>query len=229
MSRSCAACGKSFHHPRALQQHLNSTIHIPRHGCAACDRKFRSDQALQQHLRSPRHNSNTPLDEFFLSYPLFDYDPSLPPAEELQRLRRSYGWKAGDADNEEAWERYRKALVLEFNAWYGTDSNNLASWHSLCKAVRILPLPDSCKSCRKVCGLGALNTSTLIRLQAVRGRHVNMVDLISYRRGGLDTVEVFPDVESLRQYTIQTKRYFPKDSLEAGALLKHLLREIFVH
>ena len=56
-----------------------------------------------------------------------------------------------------------------------------------------------------------------------------MVDLISYRREGLDGVEVFANVESLREYTTRTKRFFPKDSLEAGALLKNLLREIFVH
>jgi hypothetical protein len=55
---------------------------------------------------------------------------------------------------------------------------------------------------------------------------VNMIDLVDHQRIGRDTVRVFPDLESLRDYTVKTGRYFPKDSLEAGALLRNLLREI---
>lgn len=47
-----------------------------------------------------------------------------------------------------------------------------------------------------------------------------MIDLVDHQRIGRDTVRVFPDL------TVKTGRYFPKDSLEAGALLRNLLREI---
>jgi len=53
-----------------------------------------------------------------------------------------------------------------------------------------------------------------------------MIDLIDYQRGGQDEVKAFANLGELRKYTIAAGRYFPKDSLEAGALLKHLLREI---
>jgi hypothetical protein len=56
---------------------------------------------------------------------------------------------------------------------------------------------------------------------------VNMVDLIDFSRGRLDEVQIFPDLESLRVYTKKTRRIFPKDSLQAGALLRNLLRKIF--
>jgi hypothetical protein len=56
---------------------------------------------------------------------------------------------------------------------------------------------------------------------------VNLVDLIDFSRGTLDEVQIFPDLESLRAYTLRTRRIFPKDSLQAGALLRNLLREIF--
>jgi hypothetical protein len=56
-----------------------------------------------------------------------------------------------------------------------------------------------------------------------------MVDLIDFSRGTLDGVQIFPDLESLRVYTKKTRRIFPKDSLQAGALLRSLLRKIFEH
>lgn len=63
--------------------------------------------------------------------------------------------------------------------------------------------------------------------KAVKGRHVNMIDLIHQRRGGYDSVQIFETLDDLREYTKEHRRYFPKDTLESGALLQNLLRHIF--
>ena len=179
MSRHCATCARSFGDEHALQQHLNSPAHAPRFECEGCDRSFGDDNALQQHLNSPAHaprfeceecdrsfddddalqqhlNSNrqylpsSPLDMFFLSFTEFDYDPSASPSDEFSRLRRFYGWRSEDIDNRNAWDMYRGALVREFNAWYGADNASLRSWYTLCRALKIAPLPKSCEACRSV-------------------------------------------------------------------------------
>ncbi len=54
-----------------------------------------------------------------------------------------------------------------------------------------------------------------------------MVDLINCQRTGQGELRIFRNLAELREYTRGTGRYFPKDSLKAGALLKNLLREIF--
>ena len=41
-----------------------------------------------------------------------------------------------------------------------------------------------------------------------------------------DHLHKFANVDSLCEYTMRTKRFSPKDSLRAGALLKNLLREM---
>lgn len=53
-----------------------------------------------------------------------------------------------------------------------------------------------------------------------------MVDLIEVQRNCGGRVTIFSSVDELRDYTIETRKYFPLDSLESGAILKHLLRPI---
>ena len=53
-----------------------------------------------------------------------------------------------------------------------------------------------------------------------------MVDLIEVQRNGSGQVTVFHSLDELREYTIETRKYFPQDSLESGAILRHLLRPI---
>ena len=54
-----------------------------------------------------------------------------------------------------------------------------------------------------------------------------MIDLLHHRRGNDDTVRIFDTLEELREYTNEHRRYFPKDTLNKGALLENLLRHIF--
>ena len=61
--------------------------------------------------------------------------------------------------------------------------------------------------------------------QTIITTHVNLCDLLDSARGGA-RVKIFSSEESLRDYTIRTGRYFPKEEAYAGGLLKYLLREI---
>lgn len=87
------------------------------------------------------------IDSFFARYVDFNYDLRATPSDEWRRLQREYGWTRGDEDGRTAWEEYSEALVLEFESWYGTDNNSLSSWRSLCRAVRIQPVPQTCGGC----------------------------------------------------------------------------------
>jgi hypothetical protein len=51
------------------------------------------------------------------------------------------------------------------------------------------------------------------------------VDLVERARSG-KRVQVFPNLEKLRGYTIDTGKFFPKENAYAGGVLKYLLREI---
>lgn len=53
--------------------------------------------------------------------------------------------------------------------------------------------------------------------------HVNLVDLVD--TSGYDA-EVFASLEELQTYTIESGKFFPKESAYAGGILKFLLREI---
>ncbi len=55
--------------------------------------------------------------------------------------------------------------------------------------------------------------------------HVNLVDLVDVF-GTDDHVRVFDTVQKLSAYTQANGKYFPRDGIGAGALLKYLLRQI---
>ncbi|KIW86582.1 uncharacterized protein Z519_12813 [Cladophialophora bantiana CBS 173.52] len=100
----------------------------------------------------------------------------------MARLHRRYAWAPGDDEARSAWDEFKQTLVLEFQSWYGTDNDNLSKWRSLCRALRIWPIPQSCTECQK----------------AVRGRHVNMVDLLQQRRNGEYQIRIFESLDDLR-------------------------------
>lgn len=67
--------------------------------------------------------------------------------------------------------------------------------------------------------------SALTCPQAVKRTHVNIVDLVDTDNTG-EEVEIFRSLEKLREYTIDSGKYFPKENAYAGGVLKFLLREI---
>lgn len=95
--------------------------------------------------------TSQPLETFFSSYNNFAYNPEAPSGSEYQRLRQEQGWKHGDAVGEVAWQDFRSALVLEFNARFGTSSNDLLVWQTLCGIVGINEVNNiaDCEACEK--------------------------------------------------------------------------------
>jgi len=96
-------------------------------------------------------DTEIPLDIFFRSFPTFDYDPSLPPAISFTNLRRHEGWSRGSAIADDAWDSYQYALENELHMWYGAE-NDLTTWHTLCRAIGVEPLPKTCEQCEGVGG-----------------------------------------------------------------------------
>ena len=57
------------------------------------------------------------------------------------------------------------------------------------------------------------------------GMYVNLVELVDTGNTGQEVIQ-FRNLEELKIYTIESGKYFPKESAYAGGMLKFLLREI---
>lgn len=176
-------------------------------------KKTKNEQAKQK---------ATPLDIFYQIYEKesgFKYNRASNPLAAFRALRRHMRWSDDDSNYEYAKLRYRAALNDELKVWFGS-GDDLGSWHALCRAVGIAPLPRDGGGCQT----------------ALRGKQVNLVDLVEWARadgGEEETVRVFRDVSELRRYTRSTRRYFPLvdvESLGVGGdgdvVIRHLLRRI---
>ncbi|KAG1867058.1 hypothetical protein C8R48DRAFT_833139 [Suillus tomentosus] len=153
--------------------------------------------------------TQTPLDDFFATHPTFDYDSSASASSEFYRMCGQFCWDRDDKEREKAHNDFKNALVRQFNEIYGTDVNDLTSWHNLCQIVRISPIPDTLKLCR----------------EAVKATHVNIVDLVD-TNVTKEPVTRFVSEAKLSEYTKATGKFFPTDNAYAGGLLRYLLRRI---
>ncbi|KAG6860673.1 hypothetical protein C0995_008740 [Termitomyces sp. Mi166 len=144
--------------------------------------------------------------EYFQDRGGFSYNPSKPAWTEFRRLARYLDW----SEEEEAQEKedFRDVLAQTFNYMYGTDENSLESWTALCHVLRITPAPEGLNACREV--------------EAV---HVNLVDFVDHPNTGTP-VWLFSTEAELSEYTLETGKFFPRESAYAGGLLKYLLRHI---
>lgn len=132
---------------------------------------------------------------------------------EFQRLRKKQGWKRGDEAGDVAWQNFRSALVLEFNARFGTQASDLLAWQTLCAIVGIKEASKMSRweACEKL----------------LKSRHFNLIDVIdAHRRGKNETVQTFATAEELYQHTKNTAAYFPKYHEASGSLLKCVLRRL---
>lgn len=149
----CSICGKSFQSSEALGMHSRDAPgHTQSYSCELYKRTFISKEALRMHTKdSPAHKllPVTPLNRFFQSFPKFSYNPNLPPAESYTQLQKFYRWGYNSPDSIEAWDQYQNVLREEFNMWFGSEKD-LGSWHALCRAVRISPLPNTLRSYERV-------------------------------------------------------------------------------
>lgn len=157
--------------------------------------------------RKTRSGDSDPIAAFFAEYPSFDYEEDQGTIEEFYRMCDYFGWDREDEERKQAHRLFKDAMVLRFNELYGTDVSSLENWHKLCIAVDIDPLPQTVEECK----------------EEIKEVHVNLVDLVD--TSGRE-VELFSSLQELRNYTITTGKYFPKESAYAGGVLKFLLREI---
>ncbi|KAL0258997.1 hypothetical protein SLS55_006502 [Diplodia seriata] len=228
-------------HASALAQHIRDT---PSHqdNNINNNKKNKKENKEKKKDKNPRnHNAaaaTTPLDAFFLSYgPSFRYDRTLPASDSWRDLCTHKGWRRNkytgeyaDPDAQDARELYVLALRLELELWFGGE-DDLKNWQALCRAVGVVPPPESEKECER----------------ALRGTHVNLVDLVAWARRekevgeglmgyvgyGNDRVKVFGSVGALAEYCAVTKKWFPLDEVaEAGkqgdgkVVIRHLLRRL---
>jgi len=165
-------------------------------------------RSKQKHGRGePR--AHTHLKEFFSTYSLqFDYNPTRSASHEFYRLCDKLGWDREDPEREVAYRKFQDALVKQFNVIYGTE-DDLDQWQNFCHVVNVHPIPDDLKGCRK----------------AIRGTHVNLVDLVDRNVTG-KKVQRFESERALSKYTQFEGKFFPKENAYAGTFLRYLLRHI---
>jgi hypothetical protein len=100
-------------------------------------------------LKQAEEDANA-IGTFFSKYPEFAYDHGKGVAEEFYRMCDFFGWEREDDKREEAGRAFKDAMVIRFNALYGTDITDIENWHRLCVAVYIKPLPVTIAECKKV-------------------------------------------------------------------------------
>ena len=91
-----------------------------------------------------------------------------------------FGWNKEQRNL--VYESFHRAVILQFNASYGEDDNNLASWQLLCLVLRIQPIPDSLKTCRKVRMILLFDTGFLIHTYILEQFPESLGDLRQYLR-----------------------------------------------
>ncbi|KAF9443008.1 hypothetical protein P691DRAFT_764677 [Macrolepiota fuliginosa MF-IS2] len=151
-----------------------------------------------------------PLEIFFRRYAWFRYRRDESAEEQFNRLRREAKWKRSDPENDEAWEGYRTALVRQFNTSFSSDDNNIDAWHALLRHIGIYNPPETVKKCKEL----------------IRGKFINLIDLINARDNPDVIITHFPTEVELSEYTLNSGKIFPREHVEAGSLLRYLLRKI---
>lgn len=172
---------------------------------------------------SPRKEEDSPIELFFAKFPKFDYMRDKPLWDEFHRMVEHFKWQGAERGHFKS--EFREALVDEFNYVYGTDEGSLENWGKLCQAMGF-SVPTTLKEAHKVCKHAKLITiQNTDQYQTVGRAHVNLVALVQSPRAG-EPVEVFKNVQDLRQFTAKSKWIFPLEHDQAGGLLNMLLRKM---
>ncbi|KAG1867071.1 hypothetical protein C8R48DRAFT_704100 [Suillus tomentosus] len=160
----------------------------------------RSESADSRRTSTPPPvDDDMPLAAFFAQFASFSFNENQSSHKNFDRLVKVL-----------KCDGFKDALVHEFNARFGTD-NSISNWQYLCGVLRIDPVPNSVKGCRK----------------CVWDMHVNLVDLVDSQRTG-KSVKLFASLEDLRAYTHHTRNTFPKETRAyQGGLLRNITRMYF--
>ncbi|PPR03688.1 hypothetical protein CVT24_007409 [Panaeolus cyanescens] len=163
-------------------------------------------------------NSLLPLAQFFERYNdgIFQYCPSNCAAEEFRRLYKYLGYpsKAAKRNDMAGFKQlrgeYDEALTKQFNEVYGTNLDDYSAWYTLLSRIGINPIPSTVSECKKI----------------IKQTHVNLLDLTQATDPN-STVETFSTQSELRTYSIRTRKFFPREEIHSGDILKYLLRKFF--
>ncbi|OQU93956.1 hypothetical protein CLAIMM_00389 [Cladophialophora immunda] len=82
--------------------------------------------AKQKRRGKPKRRDH--IGDFFAEYPEFDYDESAEIWREFYRMCDDFEWDKDHDERREARERFKSAMVLQFNKLYGTDEEDLNAW-----------------------------------------------------------------------------------------------------
>ncbi|KAF9043178.1 hypothetical protein BJ165DRAFT_1612323 [Panaeolus papilionaceus] len=110
-------------------------------------------------------------------------------------------------------DKFNRSLIDQFNQLYGM-RDNIAGWQELCRITGTRNPPPTIGECQAI----------------MKETHVNLVDLTEWI-GDKDSefVTVFADVESLRDYSFDNNKVFPRRELHAGDVLRFFLRKLSAH
>ncbi|KAH7318026.1 hypothetical protein B0J17DRAFT_686608 [Rhizoctonia solani] len=149
------------------------------------------------------------IQQFFSQYNSrsFSYNPSRPVMSEFYRMVDSKDFPK--ASQVQAKREIEDALTKDFNLIYGTDVGDLGAWQGLCRVLEFEDIPDDLAECKKM----------------VAATYVNILDLIDTQITG-QPVQHFYSEKDLSKYTRKHKKFFPRDNIHSGGLLKFLLRRI---
>ncbi|ROW11019.1 hypothetical protein VMCG_01216 [Cytospora schulzeri] len=140
--------------------------------------------------------------------------------------------KGGKKDVQEGWKQY-----------FGTNDNNLAKWQQL---GRDLGVPEEkLTSKTQIRNVSILEKSTSIcdgrppaepptdmtwfgvGAQALKGIWVNIYDFLYHAENKPDDVEFFKSEPELSDYTLRTRKTYPRKNITPGSPLRDLLAHIF--
>ncbi|KAL2139996.1 hypothetical protein VTI28DRAFT_4426 [Corynascus sepedonium] len=100
-----------------------------------------------------------------------------------------------------------RRIVEEFNTYFG--AGTLQDWQRLCRDVGINGDLPSITQCRK----------------ALKTVHINIHDLVDAVMQGRQP-QRFPNVRQLVEYTISTRKFYPKNKIKEMGPVKALMRHI---
>jgi len=147
------------------------------------------------------------IDAFFGRHPAFDYDVTQPIMHEFERMVAQLHW--GAKRRKTQLNHLRGAMAEQFNAYYGTNVDDILAWTAMCDVLGIYPIPESMTARRK----------------AVKSVHANIVDYIEAKRIDVQ-VKKFKSVRALANYSYRQGKIFPLAQAKAGGVLKYLLKEL---
>ncbi|KAH7334207.1 hypothetical protein B0J17DRAFT_770583 [Rhizoctonia solani] len=159
------------------------------------------------------------INRFFAKYPKFNHDPTKSYTEEFLRMTSEFGWSEGSEKYKIARKKLNTASVLQFNENFdkGHQEKNqkkgkmLRKWVALFNriAIKDLVMPKTVPEFE----------------ERVKSVHTNICDVLEAGVTSGKSIDWENEV-ILSQYTLRTKRIFPREHPLAGSLLRHLLRHI---